>query len=155
MAFVVEEIPKDKQYKYGLGDRWAIDHEKDAFLIVAGGVREATFYDLYWKDRIVRINAKSNDSLVERIFTKDKNGKDIAYGIHDVDFHLISIEIPNTLKKDKDAILAMVIESLKSFGFSGDQKRNRIVTIQNFNDSVVQYAEQTSSEIKHSRNHSR
>ncbi len=151
MAFAIEEIPEDKRGKYGIGSIWAIDHERNAFLIISGGVMEATFYDLYWKDRIIRINAKGDDTLVEKIYTKDENGKDTAYGIYDVEIKLFSVDIPNTLKKDKDNILTMTGEALKVFGFSGDPKRNRNVTLKNLDDSVIQFSEQTLSEIKFQR----
>ncbi len=150
MAFVLEKIPEEDKKKYGLEleSVWPIDHKRNAVLVHSGGVPEAKFYDLYWKDRIIRIEVKGNSNLVENVFCKDDFGKDLAYGVYDTDFHFYNVKIPESLRKDKDTIKCMIGEALTLVGFSGDPKRNRNITLKNLDDTVIKYVEQTSSEKK-------
>jgi hypothetical protein len=119
MTFVIEKIPQEALAKPGaelidfnqkLCTRWAIDHERDAFIVInrkEGGAYEGTqetdYYTLSWRNEFIRIVA---DPL-PKTFTE--NGAIMSWRVH-------GLTLPETLQNQRQEVLQLVRDAFSAIG---------------------------------------
>ncbi|MGZ4969738.1 MAG: hypothetical protein ACXV8O_16705 [Methylobacter sp.] len=126
MAFVIEKIPQEQLttssqkligFNPKLCSRWAIDRDRDAFIIVnrtEGGAYEGTqateYYTLSWKNELIRIVAEPLPS------TYIEQGAVMSWRIR----HLA---IPETLQYQKEEVFQLIKDAFTAVGdcFNGHE----------------------------------
>jgi len=126
MAFVVEKIPQEELsspnqkligFNPALSSRWAIDRERDAFIVLnrtLGGAYDGTqvtdFYTLCWKGELIRIVA---DPLPK---TYTERGAIMSWRVH-------GMSLPESLLDRKEYILQLVKDAFTAIGeaFNGQR----------------------------------
>jgi len=119
MAFVIEKIPQEELAKpdaelIGFNEklctRWAIDHDRDAFIVInrkEGGAYEGTqetdYYTLSWRNELIRIVA---DPL-PKTFTE--NGAIMSWRVH-------GLTLPETLQNQRQEALQLVRDAFSAIG---------------------------------------
>ncbi|MBM5783101.1 MAG: hypothetical protein FJ368_06770 [Pelagibacterales bacterium] len=140
MAFVLEKISEEDINRYGAQlkkagttshyhNRWAIDRQKDMFLIHFGGcgMSDVSNYELHCGNEVVKVST-------ERKLDNQKT--------FDTAFVIQRIEIPLSLQSRVEEIKSAISEALTKYGYCGDLKgESGIVTI-NLNDSSIHFTSQ-------------
>ncbi|MBK8814391.1 MAG: hypothetical protein IPN42_02255 [Methylococcaceae bacterium] len=126
MTFVIEKIPQEAlissiqeyvRFNIDLSQEWAIDRDRNAFLVLnrkVGGPYDGTqitkYYTLSWNDQLIRITA---DPL-PKTFTKE--GAIMNWRIH-------KFSIPEELQEQKDEVIALIRDAFRALGefFNGER----------------------------------
>jgi hypothetical protein len=134
MAFVNEVISEADKSKYGAfnfkspftGDpvsprKWAIDRERDAFLVSLGGrggerSEIPAFFVLVWKGEVIRFDA----------FTKGRG--DAQSGVEKW-WNIFAISIPKHLESQREEILQLIREAIEVCGQHFDRAYVKAVHI--------------------------
>jgi len=119
MAFVVEKIPQEVLsspnqkligFNPALSSRWAIDRERDAFIVLNrklggayDGTQETKYFTLSWNNELIQIVA---DPLI-KTFTKE--GAVMSWRVH-------SITIPSALQNRCDEVFQLIKAAFAAVG---------------------------------------
>ena len=133
MAFLIERIPEEEKaklsielddYNPALSSRWAIDHERNAFVVIKkklGGPYEGTqvtkYYVLMWKGQLIHICA---DPLKP---TYSEVGAVMNWRVHE-------LHVPSSLQGQKNEVMQLIREAFSTVGRSFDGDRYTAVNVE-------------------------
>lgn len=116
MAFVIEKIPESEKAKLTyvvkpyLSSRWAIDREKNAFVVIANkyggsyeGTQETLYFTMNWKGDLIEIVINP----LPRSYTEEGSVANL---------HVSKLIIPSSLHDKKSEIINLVHDSFISIG---------------------------------------
>ena len=126
MTFVIEKIPQEAlissiqeyvRFNIDLSQEWAIDRDRNAFIVLTGkvggpydGTQVTKYYTLSWNNHLIRITA---DPL-PKTFTEQ--GAIMNWRIH-------KLTIPEALQKQKEEVIALIRDAFLAVGevFNGER----------------------------------